>query len=173
MEYKERRCPRLNCYDYSSPGVYFITVCTYKMRTLFWKNPMCLDSTPIEDKLNFAGKIADETIGSIQKIFQVKVDKYVIMPNHIHMILLIENDSEMGAKTGLISRVVGCFKAIISKRLHEFNVNDIIWQRSFYDHIIRNEKDYQRIWNYIENNPNEWEKDRFFEKYEEPRNCTF
>lgn len=169
MEYNERMSPRLKNYDYSSPGTYFITVCTYKMRMLFWENPMCADSEPVADKLNFAGKIADEIIGSLTEIFPIEIDKYVIMPNHVHMILVVKSRNDSGSKTGLVSRVVGCFKTMTSKRLHELNVNDIIWQRSFHDHIIRNKEDYRRIWQYIENNPNQWEKDCFFEKYEEPK----
>jgi len=86
------------------------------------------------------------------------VDKYVIMPNHIHLILKIErniNGRIISAPT--ISTVVGQMKRKISKL-----VGFDIWQKSFYDHIIRNQHDYQQIWKYIDDNPLKWELDKYY-----------
>ena len=163
MEFTRRKSPRLKGFDYNTPGIYFITICTYIMRMLFWEEPMCVKPLPVSDRLNFAGQIADDAVRNLSNMFPVIIDKYVVMPNHIHMLIRIENNN-IKTKTGLISRVVGCLKMRISKKLHDLNVEDIIWQRSFHDHIIRNEEEYERIWDYIQNNPCKWEHDCFFER---------
>ena len=166
MEYTERKSPRLKEYDYSAPGVYFVTVCTYKMRMLFWENPLDENLAEKGEYLNFAGKIADEVIRSLSDVFPVGIKKYVIMPNHIHlMIVILEQNARKGCDATLC-RVVGYMKRKITIALRKRSVDDIIWQRSFHDHIIRNEKDYQRIWKYIDNNPRNWAEDCFYKKHE-------
>ncbi len=163
MQYIKRKTARLEGFDYNTPGIYFITICTYKRRMLFWDNPMRPALAPGTDRLNFAGRIADNVIKTLPDIFPVTIEKYVIMPNHIHLLLLIKNDNSIKTKTGLVSRTVSYLKMKISHELHNLNVDDSIWQRSFHDHIIRNENDYIKIWEYIENNPIKWESDCFFE----------
>ena len=105
------------------------------------------------------GKMVDEAIQNIPSAYSaLSVDSYVIMPNHIHMLLVIDTDPNgrsMIAPT--ISTVVRLMKSAVSK-----DVGHSIWQRSFFDHVIRNEKDYQRIWEYIENNPIKWTDDCFY-----------
>ena len=86
----------------------------------------------------------------------VTVDKFVVMPNHVHAILCICN------KQTNLSRVIGSYKSFVSKRVHEAEPDKVVWQASFHDHIIRNEKAYQQIWQYIESNPVNWEKDCFY-----------
>lgn len=163
MEYNRRKSPRLKGFDYNTPGMYFVTVCTYKMRMLFWDNPTHPKNDNFEYNLNFAGKIANETIKSLPNQFPVEIQKYVVMPNHIHIILLVKSNCGIKTLTGIVSRSIGYLKMRISHKLREFNVDDVIWQRSFHDHIIRTEREYQRIWDYIENNPAEWENDCFFD----------
>lgn len=164
MEYTERKSPRLKEYDYSAPGVYFVTVCTYKMRMLFWENPLDENLAEKGEYLNFAGKIADEVIRATPEKFPIKIDKYVIMPNHIHMLLTVKESEMENGRIGRVSLIIRNIKMNISKRLHNLKIDDSIWQRSFHDHIIRNEKDYQRIWQYIENNPRKWSEDCFYKK---------
>ncbi len=79
------------------------------------------------------------------------------MPNHIHMILIIQNESGRAMLVPTISTVIAQMKGYISKR-----IGNSIWQKSFYDHIIRNEQDYLEIWQYIENNPEKWQQDKFY-----------
>ena len=86
----------------------------------------------------------------------VTVDKFVVMPNHVHAILYICN------KQANLSRVIGSYKSFVSKKIHKAEPDRIVWQASFHDHIIRNEKAYQQIWQYIESNPVNWEKDCFY-----------
>ena len=88
------------------------------------------------------------------------MDKYVVMPNHVHMILVIHSVDNLIS----ITRIVGQFKMSVSKEIRKINPDMKVWQRSFHDHIIRNERSYQKIWEYIENNPIKWEEDCFYIK---------
>ncbi len=85
------------------------------------------------------------------------MDKYVIMPNHIHLIIKQEQGSMWASTpTPSLSQTIKTFKTLVTK-----TIGKTIFQRSFYDHIIRGEKDYQEIWQYIDNNPRKWQEDRF------------
>ena len=107
------------------------------------------------------GKIVDTAIKNIPiKYNAVSVDKYVIMPNHIHLLLQIhggENGRAMPAPT--VSTVIQQMKGYVTKQ-----IGFTVWQKLFYDHIIRNENDYREIWEYIENNPIKLTEDRFYNK---------
>ena len=99
----------------------------------------------------------------------VKIDKYIIMPNHIHIIMSINNDGKenndgRGNPSPTISNVVGWLKYNATKHINKKNnaTGDKIFQRSFHDHIIRAEKDYLKIWNYIDTNPQKWNEDCFY-----------
>ena len=139
----KRKNPRLKGFDYSSPNYYFITICTFEKKCIFWEN----------GSLNLWGKIAVEGIENIPKHFPMaEVNHYVVMPNHIHMILVLKEGSSS------LSHIVGSYKAYISKKIHQ----EKLWQRSFHDHIIRNQKSYEKIWNYVENNQLKWEEDCFY-----------
>jgi len=114
------------------------------------------------------GQIALETISDIEKKMDIRIDKYVIMPNHIHMIIFIEKDPlEKQITAGItptIGKIIGGYKSVVAKRwldvCKKSNVRmGEIWQRSYYDHIIRNEYDYRDIWNYIDVNPDNWTND--------------
>lgn len=154
-----RRPNRLKGHDYSQNGAYFITVCVKGRAEILWE-PVGVDCVrpgqpvPLSD----IGKIIDREIGRIRSVYpNVAAEKYCVMPNHIHMILLIfngENGRTQFAPT--ISRVVKQWKGSITKQ-----IGVSIWQKSFHDHIIRNEREYQKIWNYIDGNPYCWKTDRF------------
>ena len=172
-----RKHNRLKGYDYSQNGYYFITICTVEKSkilcdisvgancvrpelcspgTVFARN--CVRPELCCPKTTFSkiGKIVDENINILNNIYEtVRVDKYVIMPNHIHLIVVIQNGRTQFAPT--VSRIIKQFKGKITKQ-----VGFCIWQKSFYDHIIRDEKDYLRIWEYIENNPYKWTEDKYF-----------
>ena len=90
----------------------------------------------------------------------VSVEKYVIMPNHVHALIHIEGDGG-GQSRPPLQRVIQRFKSITTRRCWEMGVKTI-WQRSFYDHVIRNERDYLRAWQYIEDNPARWAEDEYF-----------
>ncbi len=96
----------------------------------------------------------------------IRINKYVIMPNHIHMIVIIDNLCEGSSLSDgrtqfapIVSRLIKQFKGSITKQ-----IGFPIWQKSFHDRIIRNEKEYSALWNYIEYNPVNWENDSLFTK---------
>ena len=159
MALEKRKPNRLKNYDYSSAGAYFITVCTENRRNLLWKNVGANIVRPCENALSKYGEIVKKDIDMIsEKYEKVSVDKYVIMPNHIHLIIVISADEigrPMVAPT--ISRVVKQLKGAVTKECG-FSV----WQKGFHDHIIRGENDYNEIWEYIESNPSKWSEDELF-----------
>lgn len=179
MELPNRKLPRHSKHNYNTPGYYFITVCT--------KDKACilghfvgsgLPDAPLENQLpqrecpggcslqrhmqyTAYGEIVHRQLKTMRNFYQdIQIEKYVVMPNHIHLLLYIpgmfELDSNDRANAG-ISRFVGTFKRFCNKQ-----IGQNIWQTSFHDHVIRGERDYQRIWQYIENNPVRWAEDCFY-----------
>ena len=159
MEYPKRKQNRLTEYDYSSPNAYFITICTDKRKNLFWKDVGAIIDRPEHVALSNLGMITRQSVQDITKHYpMISVDHYAIMPNHVHLLLQIHSDSNgrsMIAPT--ISTVVRLMKSTVSKQ-----AGFPIWQKGFYDHVIRNEGDYRDIWNYIEGNPSKWTEDKLY-----------
>jgi REP element-mobilizing transposase RayT len=152
-ELPRRKHIRITDYDYSTPGAYFITICTANREKIFWSNRRGELRSPANVTLSDIGMIVDSEIQKLGSIYDaVKVDKYCIMPDHIHMILVIDADSYGRTQFApTISRVIKQFKGSITKQ-----VGRPIWQKAFYDHGIRNRQDYDEIWQYIENNPSKY-----------------
>ncbi len=152
----QRKRIRLKDYDYASEGYYFITICIKNRLELLGKiHNICrggnLPSAKI--KLTHEGKVVQKFIEAISSIYNnVIIDEYVIMPNHIHMILVLENNNGKD-----ISKIIGQFKRNVSIELKYS-----IWQKLFYEHIIRNEKEYYKIKEYIQNNVARWNEDKYF-----------
>lgn len=159
MELPTRKQNRLTQYDYRTPNAYFITICTNNRRNLFWKDVGAIIDRPENVPLTSLGMVAQQSIRDISSHYPaITVDHSVIMPNHIHLLLQIhtdENGRSMIAPT--ISTVVRLMKGMVSKQ-----AGFAVWQKGFYDHVIRNENDYQDIWNYIEGNPSKWTEDKLF-----------
>lgn len=150
-EFKSRKSPRMKCFDYSSSRYYFITVCAYQHRCLF--GTITLTPENGEMQLSECGEIVEHHIDMLDKRYAlVSVHKYVIMPNHLHMILLLENEC-----SDSVTKIIGLFKSGVSRE-----AGNTVWQRSFYDHVIRNEEDYRMIWHYIDNNPAKWAMDKYY-----------
>ena len=140
---------RLINYDYSKNGLYFVTICCYKKENYFWESDKSINGV-IE--LTPAGKIVKKEIESISvKYKNARIDNYVVMPNHLHFII------ELTSSDANLSTIVNQTKGKITREL-----GYPLWQRSFHDHIIRNDKDYEMIWNYIEANPSKWDEDKYF-----------
>ena len=109
-------------------------------------------------QLTDTGKVVEQYILSTHRMTSFRVEKYVVMPNHIHMILWIEGGPPR-ASAPTVSDTVGALKRLVNRRLgHD------IWQRSFHEHVIRNEQDYREIWEYIDQNPAKWAEDRYYEQ---------
>lgn len=150
--FPKRKPTRIENYDYSTPGAYFITICTANREPLFWmdnhrRGELCSpDNVPLSD----TGFIVDGEILKMNSIYTaVQIDKYCIMPDHIHLILSITTDADGRTQFApTISRVIKQFKGSVTKQ-----IGRPIWQKSFYEHVIRNRQDYDEIWKYIENNP--------------------
>ena len=151
MDLPKRKNIRLNDYNYSSNGAYFITICTKNKENLLWKNVGANCVRPLDQlPLSKIGIVIENEIYKLNTVYEnIKVDKYQIMPNHIHLIIFIYEDSNgLTQFAPTISRIIKQFKGSITKQ-----IGFSIWQKSFYDRIIRNEKEYQSVWNYIHNNP--------------------
>lgn len=151
MDLPKRKNIRLNDYNYSSNGAYFITICTKNKENLLWKNVGANCVRPLDQlPLSKIGIVIENEIYKLNTVYEnIKVDKYQIMPNHIHLIIFIYEDSNGRTQFApTISRIIKQFKGSITKQ-----IGFSIWQKSFYDRIIRNEKEYQSVWNYIHNNP--------------------
>ena len=160
---------RLPNYDYSQNGAYFVTICTKNRRYLFSEVVGSIHESTAKIKLKPYGRIVDEIINNLSERFDINIDNYIIMPNHIHMIISIENSSIKRSirestlrNRSTISKVVGYLKMNTSKQVHKINPDKDVWQRSYFDHIIRDEKDYLTKWNYIDGNPSIWESDDYF-----------
>ena len=142
----KRKHIRIQDYDYSTPGAYFITVCVQDRTPILW-NVGAAISRPNLSKI---GAVVETAILQIPEHYPaVSVDKYCVMPDHIHMILSINTDEDgrqVAAPT--LSTVVGHMKRWVSIQLGQS-----IWQKSFIDRVIQNDKGYRAVWEYIENNP--------------------
>jgi putative transposase len=169
--HRDRKNIRLKGYDYSSPGGYFVTICTFKKRWLF--GTIAHD----EMQLSESGMAAKKCWEEIPEHFSnVLPDVFVVMPNHIHGIIAICETTMVGTrhavslqncntfgkpKRGSLSTIVGSYKSAVTKRIHELT-NDKqtpIWQSKYYDRVIRNDKELENIRTYIYYNPAQWETD--------------
>jgi len=162
IDHPERKNIRLTNHDYSTAGYYFITICTKDRRMALGSvipNVGAIINRPSSGvELSEYGKIAEAAIIEIPIHYQdVTVDKYVIMPNHIHLILVITRGRLVIAPTN-VSVIIQQLKRYISKQ-----IGYSIWQKSYYDHIIRDEADYMAIWRYIDDNPAKWQEDEYFQ----------
>jgi putative transposase len=149
MDLPKRKKIRLQGYDYSSCGVYFVTICVADRNTLLWDVGADI-IRPRKPALSQYGRTVAAAIDEIPRHYNnVVVDKYCIMPDHVHMILFIlpeETGRMISAPT--LSVVVGSMKRWVSKQS-----GLSIWQKSFSDRIIRDEQSYREVWRYIDENP--------------------
>ena len=146
--YYSRKTPRLQGYDYSREGVVFVTVCVEGRQKI-----LCSIREP--EMEGDAPKTVLSEIGTVVERFTDSmpgIDKYVIMPNHVHLIV-------MNQPGETISQKIRSWKILISKE-----IGKSIWQRSFYDHVIRDELDYLTKWKYIDDNPIKWASDEYYQK---------
>lgn len=164
-----RRSVRLKGYDYSQSGAYFITICCRDMICFFGE---IKDDEMI---LNECGKIAyDEWAKLSVRYSNFELDVFQIMPNHLHGIIVLndEVDQPQEAKqiqgiAPTVGDIVGAYKSLVFNGCLEIYKcrNEImgkLWQRNYYEHIIRNEKSYRNISHYFINNPSSWKDDKFF-----------
>ena len=177
-----RKSIRLKGYDYSRAGLYFITICV--------KDRECLFGEIVDGKmiLNDAGKLVEnEWLNIIVRFPNVQLHQHIVMPNHFHTIMeitvgatlvvahdnIVAHDNKRAttrvAPTKTVGDIVGAFQSIVTveyirgvKNHCWKSFNGKLWQRNYYEHIIRDEKSYHRISEYIINNPKNWKEDGFF-----------
>ena len=165
-----RKNNRLRSYDYSRNGVYYITICTQNREGILWDAvpavAAAISRHEISYKLSHVGEIVEQAICAIPLHYEgVLVDEYVIMPDHVHMILIIQRgDARLEAALAsecddrgttnanvarpTISGIVGQMKRYVTR-----TVGVSIWQRSYYDHVVRDHRDYCELVEYIRDNP--------------------
>lgn len=180
-----RRSIRLQGYDYSQAGAYFITICTWQRECLFG------EITDGEMQLNRWGEIVHLHWQNLPKYHHhLELDEFVIMPNHLHGIIVLINNNNNSVGAGLadmsgqkqttfqqnppspmvqpqtqpkkLSEIIRGFKTFSARRINQMrrNCGVPVWQRNYYEHIIRNEESLQHIRQYIINNPLTWELDQ-------------
>jgi len=169
MKLPTRKKNRLSNYDYNSIGVYFITICTTDRKCIFWKdyhfstdavsgNSVGASIARQQEHLSSYGQVVLSAIKNIPTYYPcVNVDNYAIMPNHVHLLLSLNEAGGRAMLAPTISTVVAQTKGFVTKQL-----GFSIWQKTFHDHIVRNQNDYDSIWQYIQDNPFKWDEDEFF-----------
>ena len=163
-ELPQRKPTRLKSFDYSKTGAYFLTICTEGRRQILSRivGGDVLDA-PKNVELLPLGKIAEKYINQLNEFYcDLSVESYVIMPNHIHIMLLVldcgaSRTSPPTKQHSAVSQFVSTFKRFCNK---EYKKN--IWQRHFHDHIIRNREDYEEHLRYIYENPMRWFYDELY-----------
>lgn len=147
---------RLKDYNYSQTGYYFVTICTKDREELLCKiieNNNPIGSLNIQNELTDIGKIIDMYINNIGTLYNnIRLDYYIIMPNHIHLIVIISNSS-----TKTLPDIIRSFKTISTKV-----IGFPIWQKNYFEHVIRCEQELDEIRNYIANNPLKWYEDEYY-----------
>lgn len=156
-----RKYNRLKSHDYSQEGFYFITICTKERQQLFWRVGATLGRQQQITHLSKYGLIIEKELEKINGVYDGKIiiDHYVIMPNHLHLIIEVACISGPAELAPTISRVIQQFKGSITKQ-----IGFPLWQKSFHDHIIRNEREYIELLKYMEENPLKWEEDTYYKE---------
>ena len=163
-KFPKRKHPRLKHYDYSQNGSYFITICTKANECILGSVKTSKDNSFAPHiVLSALGKIAEKYIRNINNVYEyISVDKYVIMPNHVHLLITIDRpyDSVVvkeSKKYATVQTIVRSFKKMVTREISES-----IWQESFYETILMNEASYYDVYEYIDKNPINWIADKYY-----------
>ena len=155
-EYPKRKIVRLSCYDYRETGYYFITICTHLKICRFWDH----------GSINPCGQLISRRVQALPLRFpSLELDQAAVMPNHVHLLFYLQRQEHIS-----VTKIMNWFKTVTTNdyirgvRAGIFQpYQDRFWQRSFYDHVVRDEQDLQYIREYIVNNPIKWNLDRYYE----------
>ena len=145
----QRKYPRLEKYDYSSSGAYFITICT--------QNRKCILSRIVGRGLAPAASLEE-------RYSHLKIDWYVIMPNHIHAIIVLDNKTAGASPRPTLTDIVCAYKSLTTAEAKRNGFVGKLFQDSFYEHIIRGVDDYRETVDYILNNPINWYYDELYKE---------
>lgn len=162
-ELPKRKPTRLKGFDYSQSGAYFVTICTQNRRNIL--SAIAVGEGSPLPRLSRYGEITQHFICKLPvKYPEISVDRYVIMPNHIHLLLSISASNGRGNPSPTVDTVIGWLKYQATKEINAATntCGEKIFQRSFHDHIVRNYDDYCEISRYIYENPTRWRHDQFY-----------
>jgi len=191
IDHPHRHTIRLREYDYSQKGMYFITICTHERKNILSKiireniileqnkkmksnttiGAHCMCPENLKIKLTEIGRIVEQEIVKTSEMRRnIKIENYVIMPNHVHMIISIKSKGTLqcaptfekfGTSTSnSIPEIIRAIKGRVTRELNKKYNKDIkLWQRNYYEHVVRNEKELQVTMEYIEYNPFNWKTD--------------
>ena len=167
MDTVKRKDIRLSDYDYSQQGGYYITICTQDRKCVLSK---VRQGTGMERScviLTELGEIAENVLRTLPAQYGFLLDAYIIMPNHIHTVLIKKKNIAEKQKT--VGQFVGAFKSLVTNRWCKVcDARGImvgkLWQRNYYDHILRNRADYYEKVKYIDENPGKWHMDDLYIK---------
>lgn len=152
-----RRSIRLKEYDYAEVGAYFVTICAFQRDCLFG------EVVGGEMQLNEFGMILEDAWADLPKHYShAELDQFVIMPNHVHGIVVVKEMAETSPKQHGFPEIIRAFKSFSAKRINQLrnNAGCPVWQRNYYERVIRNESELTRAREYIVNNPLKWELDK-------------
>ncbi|MBQ2780914.1 MAG: transposase [Clostridia bacterium] len=161
-ELPKRKSTRMRCFDYATTGAYFVTICTQNRKNTL--SSIVGEGFPLP-QLSRCGEIANKWIRELPKKYkEISVECYVIMPNHIHLLLLWKKEDGRGDPSPTIVTAIGWLKYQITREINIscHTVGEKVFQRSFYDHVIRSDKDYTEIYQYICENPMRWQLDKLY-----------
>jgi REP element-mobilizing transposase RayT len=164
FNFPQRKTLRLKTYDYSGPGYYFVTICTKNREEYF--------GVVVNRKMflnRYGETVKNCWLGISDHCCNVLLNEFNILPNHIHGIIIIQNvgnrhacslqNNNVKRHHQTLFKIIGSFKSAVSKLIHEMGPNSFRWQKSYHEHIIRNEKSLEKIRQYIRYNHLKWDED--------------
>ena len=164
-DFPKRKHPRLDKYDYSSSGAYFITICTLNRRCVLSRivGRGLAPAESAEIEYTSWGKIAEKQLQLLENRYpHLTIDKYVIMPNHIHAILILHGETAGASPRPTVMDIICAYKSLTAKECQKRGFHQKLFQTSFYEHIIRNREDYIETAKYIHENPLRWLYDELY-----------
>ena len=172
-EHLQRKHIRLQNFDYSANGAYFITICTEKRRRILSRvvgRGLAPAETSVIECTKW-GKIAERQLLLLEERYPyLKIDPYVIMPDHIHAIFILDGEAAGASPRPTIIDIVCAYKSLTTIACRKNGFSGTLFQASFFDHVIRNQPDYADIYQYIYDNPIRWRTDKLYaEKTTEER----
>lgn len=179
MEYPKRKHARLKDFDYSQAGVYFVTICTQNRRCVLSQitPPRVVGAemvgrglAPAALPLTACGRLVEEELTALMVRYpSVLVEKYIIMPNHVHALICLQGDTAGASPRPTLMQVLGALKSLTTRRWNGLigQPGAKLWQSGYHDHIIRDDNDFLNHWTYIDQNPARWTQDEYYQEERE------
>ena len=160
-----RKHPRLDEFDYSADGAYFVTICTQGRKCVLSQivgRGLAPAETSAVEHTTF-GKIAEKQLLLLEERYPyLKVDQYVIMPNHIHAVLILNDQAAGASPRPTVMDIICAYKSLTTRECKKAGFSEKLFQTSFHEHIIRGRQDYEEIVRYVYENPTRWYYDELY-----------